>query len=64
MAGVADGLGVCAGPGRGEESGLLLVAEVRSGPVPEPVPVEAEGVVVGALVDGDAVLGGDDWPEF
>ncbi len=37
---------------------LLPGVEARSGPVA----VEGEGVGVGMLVDGDAVLGGDDWP--
>ncbi|WP_405589897.1 hypothetical protein [Streptomyces sp. NBC_01092] len=31
---------------------------------PDPAPVDVEGVVVGLLVDGDAVLGGVDWAVF
>jgi hypothetical protein len=60
-----------AGPGWVEEFGVrllgveefgvpLLGVEVRS----EPVPVEVAGVVVEVLVDGDAVLGDDDWAGF
>jgi hypothetical protein len=60
-------VGLLAGPGWFEELGVpllgvaelgvpLLGVEVRS----DPVPVEVEGVVVGVLVDEDAVLGGVD----
>ncbi|WP_159058963.1 hypothetical protein [Streptomyces caeruleatus] len=61
-----------AGPGWGEEFGVLLLGvdelgvplllgvEARSGPLP----VDGEGDVVGVLVEGDAVLGGVDCAGF
>lgn len=60
-----------AGPGWGEEFGVLLLGveelgvplpgvELRSGPPP----VDGDGDGVGVLVEGDAALGGVDWEGF